>query len=117
MAKAPAPAAVEQLLAALDDALGLLGEYPASTDLVAGDDNPASLLDQCLDLCADRGAGGPEPVRLLHHFACSGGSLISKCVATMPNVQLLSEVDPLSTSRSARACAKSSPAASRCCRR
>lgn len=37
-----------------------------------------------------------EPLRSLHHFACTGGTLISKCVASLPNVQLLSEVDPLS---------------------
>lgn len=37
-----------------------------------------------------------EPIRTVHHFACTGGTLISKCIASMPNVQLLSEVDPLS---------------------
>lgn len=36
-----------------------------------------------------------EPIRLVHHFACTGGTLICKCIASMPNVQLLSEVDPL----------------------
>lgn len=39
---------------------------------------------------------GPEPVRSLHNFACTGGTLIAKCVALMPNVTLLSEIDPLS---------------------
>src|SRR5690606_8601936 len=28
--------------------------------------------------------------------ACTGGTLICKCIAAMPNVQLLSEIDPLS---------------------
>jgi hypothetical protein len=37
-----------------------------------------------------------EALRTLHHFACTGGTLISKCIAALPNVQLLSEVDPLS---------------------
>ena len=37
-----------------------------------------------------------EALRTLHHFACTGGTLIAKCIAAMPNVQLLSEVDPLS---------------------
>ena len=36
----------------------------------------------------------PEPVRLLHHFACTGGTLISKCIASMPNTLVLSEVEP-----------------------
>jgi hypothetical protein len=44
-----------------------------------------------------RGFASGEPIRLLHHFACTGGTLFSKCISTMPSVQLLSEVDPLST--------------------
>ncbi|WP_339808927.1 hypothetical protein [Vreelandella sedimenti] len=35
-------------------------------------------------------------IRTVHHFACSGGTLISKCIASMPNVLFLSELDPLS---------------------
>jgi hypothetical protein len=38
-----------------------------------------------------------EPVRTIHHFACTGGSLITKCLTCLPNVLVLSEVDPLST--------------------
>src|SRR5690606_33987373 len=36
------------------------------------------------------------PVRLVHHLACTGGTVISRCISAMPNVRLLSEVDPLS---------------------
>lgn len=96
MAARPPSGDVGSLLTVLDDALALLGEYPVANALTTVGENPASLLDQCLELCADRDAGGPEPVRTLHHLACSGGSLISKCLAVMPNTQLLSEVDPLS---------------------
>jgi len=35
-------------------------------------------------------------MRSIHHFACTGGTLISRCVGADPAVQLLSEVDPLS---------------------
>jgi hypothetical protein len=52
------------------------------------------LLQRWRALCGEE-AGAVEPIRTLHQFACSGGTLISKCVAAMPNVQLLSEVDPL----------------------
>jgi len=46
---------------------------------------------------AETGAKGEdEPIRTLHHFACTGGTVISKCFGAMPNVQLLSELDPLS---------------------
>ena len=38
----------------------------------------------------------PPLMRSIHHFTCSGGTIISKCIAAMPNVCLLSEVDPLS---------------------
>ncbi|MDO6567915.1 hypothetical protein Q4561_12660 [Alteromonas sp. 1_MG-2023] len=34
-------------------------------------------------------------IRSIHHFACSGGSLISKCLDAMPRVRLLSELHPL----------------------
>jgi len=53
-------------------------------------------LQQCLALCAAAPALKHEPVRSLHHFSCTGGTLISKCIAALPNVQLLSEVDPWS---------------------
>jgi hypothetical protein len=34
-------------------------------------------------------------IRTIHHMACTGGTVISKCLAVMPNVALLSEVNPL----------------------
>jgi hypothetical protein len=54
-----------------------------------------SLLEQCRRL-TERLPAEPEPVRTVHHFACTGGTLIAKCLACMPNVQLLSEVEPFS---------------------
>lgn len=42
---------------------------------------------------------GPFEIRTIHHLSCTGGTLISKCLAAMPNVVLLSEINPLSTSR------------------
>lgn len=56
-----------------------------------------SLLQQCLSLCVGSNARHQPPIRTLHHLACTGGTLIAKCIAALPNVQLLSEVDPLST--------------------
>lgn len=45
-----------------------------------------------------------QPVlRTVHHFACTGGTLLGKCIAVMPCVRLLSEVDPLSTMTRLRA--------------
>lgn len=33
-------------------------------------------------------------LRIIHHLACSGGTLVSKCIASLPNVFLLSELHP-----------------------
>lgn len=38
----------------------------------------------------------PSPLRSIHHFACSGGTLMTKCLGALPNVVTLSEIDPLS---------------------
>lgn len=63
-------------------------------DLVA--EPEPSLVQQCIELVQAGAATEEEPVRTLHHFACTGGTVISKCIAAMPNVRLLSELDPLS---------------------
>lgn len=34
-------------------------------------------------------------LRTIHHFACTGGTVICKCLAAMPEVALISEVNPL----------------------
>ncbi len=65
----PRDQALAQMLGAIEDALALTGRAAAPP---------------------------PAPVRTLHHFACTGGTLVAKCVAALPSVQLLSEVDPLS---------------------
>lgn len=90
--------AVDGLTTAVDEALDLLREFTqASQARTMENQPPASLLDQCLSLCNEYQASPREPVRTIHHLACSGGTLISKCLAAMPNTQIVSEVDPLST--------------------
>jgi hypothetical protein len=85
------------LLEEIEGALDVLREASYLRDnimLVEGD--TSSLLQQCLELCEEAGRANPEPVRTIHHFSCTGGTLISKCLASMPNTQLLSELDPFS---------------------
>ncbi|GFD83046.1 hypothetical protein KUL118_59080 [Tenacibaculum sp. KUL118] len=53
-----------------------------------------SLLERCSNVLAEN---GKSKLRVLHHLACSGGSLVSKCISVMPNTYLLSEVHPHST--------------------
>jgi hypothetical protein len=55
--------------------------------------NANSLLDKCEQVTTSYKKTKPV-IRVIHHFACSGGTLVSKCLASMPNVFLLSEVHP-----------------------
>jgi len=89
------PSLAPGLLDNLEEAIDLLKDYTPEQNLPENRIEPLpSLLAQCEALCAC--LPETEPVRTIHHFACTGGSLISKCISTMPNVTLLSEVDPLS---------------------
>lgn len=45
---------------------------------------------------ADLHGVGSTSMSTVHHFACTGGTVISRCIAALPNTRLLSEVDPLS---------------------
>jgi len=82
---------------AIEDALALL-EAPARPPRVAAGEAVSlpSLLDQCQAMIREAAAQDPAPLRSLHHLACSGGTLIARCIAALPNVRLLSEVEPLS---------------------
>ncbi len=72
----------------LIDQSGLLGPH---THLPVTEPLP-SLLERCAELVEQ---GFPEePVRTIHHFACTGGTLVAKCLASMPNTRVLSEVEP-----------------------
>lgn len=93
---------LSKLTGEIDQAIKLLRESQHiidSKEMIPNPTLPSALFDQCLALCKEHSEAKPEPIRTVHHFACTGGSLISKCIASMPNIQLLSEVDPLSTLR------------------
>lgn len=92
-----AGAPVEKIVNILDEALDMLEDFRSSNPLDGSiEQAPDSLLEQCLALCKQNEVIRPEPIRTVHHFACTGGTLISKCLAAMPNTQVLSEIDPLS---------------------
>ena len=88
-------------LDALEDALALLREHGPTGDAAPPAEPLPSLLERCEALVAEAASAGPEPLRTVHHFACSGGTLICRCIAALPNTVLLSEIDPLSTNRTA----------------
>ena len=54
-----------------------------------------SLLDRCKKIVINSNV--KPKLRIIHHLACSGGTLISKCLAAMPNIYLLSELHPTTT--------------------
>lgn len=88
-------AELSALAADLQHSLDLLQDFGVDPTALANDEPIPSLLEQCqrfVDTMAP-----PDPIRTIHHFACSGGTLISKCLAATPNTVLLSEIDPLST--------------------
>lgn len=96
---APASSESDQLtlLQSILDALTLLDATPGRNllDLKSAASLP-SLLTQCEAMAGEFAEPRVEPVRIIHHFACTGGTLISKCLAALPNTLLLSEIDPLS---------------------
>lgn len=90
--------AVDNLSASIDDALALLHEYRSDSRTTVPPKPPAlmGLAEQCQAFC-NQPDFADEPIRTIHHFACTGGTLITKCIASMPNTQVLSELDPLSS--------------------
>lgn len=56
-----------------------------------------SLLSRCEAVVKQEPQTNKPILRVIYHFACSGGSLVSKCIGVMPNTYLLSEVHPHST--------------------
>lgn len=84
-----------RLVSEINAALALLEEFRSTPPKMTPSAPLPSLLDECRALCAT--TSEVEPLRSLHHPACSGGTLISKIVATLSGVVLLSEIDPLST--------------------
>lgn len=88
---------IARLANVLDEALALI-PAPAATGETAGAITTVtpSLFEQCIALCQQVAQEEP-PIRTLHHLSCTGGTLMTKCVAALPNVFVLNEVDPLST--------------------
>ncbi|RAK09884.1 sulfotransferase family protein [Salipiger aestuarii] len=84
----------------VDDALALLSGSGFPVAIRRGNEPTpplGSLLTQCRNQVRVSAEAGPEPLRMLHHFACTGGTLVARALASQPNTMVLSELDPLST--------------------
>ncbi len=68
-----------------------VGSVPPPTNIFFAEQS--SLLNKCTQVFTQHQPNKPT-IRIIHHVACSGGTLISKCLSAMPNVYLLSEVHP-----------------------
>ena len=88
---------LRQLSEVIDGALNLFDAKKSNIELpVPADAVKPSLFDQCIELCRQGAARDAVSIRTIHHLSCTGGTLITKCLAAMPNVLMLNEVDPLS---------------------
>lgn len=93
----------QKFIACLEDAGQLLEDYPSVN--YSGADHiltykptehfNLALFEKWAEFC-EPGVLQKPPIRIIQHLSCTGGTLISKCLAGMPNVVLLSEVNPLS---------------------
>lgn len=93
----------QKFIDCLKDADHLLDDYP-STGFSGADHTVSSPPLKKFDLSlfeewakfSEPEVSQKQPIRLIQHLSCTGGTLISKCLAAMPNVALLSEANPLS---------------------
>jgi hypothetical protein len=86
---------INDLHRSLDEALAFLKESDKGLPTNYKSSDVDSLLSRCQQIVEK--SQRPPTIRSIHHFACSGGTLVSKCIAAMPNTYLLSEVHPTST--------------------
>lgn len=70
--------------------------------------NATSILQEC-ESVIKKHSNKPK-LRVLHHMACSGGTVVSKCIASLPNIFVLSELHPTSQLHMGRGKAKFLPA-------
>lgn len=86
----------ESMRRAVAECRELLADLPHSAPNGVVEPMP-SLLEQVRSYLANEPSNAAPQVSVIQHFACSGGTLIARCLSAMPQVYLMSEVDPLST--------------------
>lgn len=88
---------LKALQQALQQTLSLVNDYNVTHGTLLDADSlrsNLSLLERFAEATNTDNTSNKPILRIIHHFACSGGSLISKCLAAQPNVFLLSELHP-----------------------
>ncbi|WP_150022811.1 sulfotransferase [Alkalicaulis satelles] len=82
------------MTALLGEALGLLQARYSTDEPAPPAMALAPLLKACWARAQARAATGPEPVRVVRQFACTGGTLFARALQAQPNTVVLSELDP-----------------------
>lgn len=82
-------------LSAFNETVDEIQATPLANAIALPNEPLEGLLAQCEAM--QRTPDAPQPVRIIQHFACTGGTLLSRALSLQPNTMLLSEIDPLST--------------------
>lgn len=98
---------LQEAVALIEGNVKQLPRLPQTSGNVIADSE--SLLSKC-EAIVNRKKNTKPTIRVIHHFACSGGTLISKCISALPNVFLLSELQPTSSLHLGDGTPKFSPA-------
>jgi hypothetical protein len=92
---------LSRLSAELNAALELVSDFSGALPIESSEveyglalEDTHSLLERCRSVTST--VKEKRKLRAIHHFACSGGTLISKCISSLPNVFLMSELQPTS---------------------
>lgn len=86
---------LKELMDEVNSAIVAIEEHKDSVNVISNDvsnQEVSSLLEQCERIVLQNKV--KPKLRIIHHLACSGGTLISKCIAALPNVYLISEAHP-----------------------
>jgi hypothetical protein len=84
---------LQKALSTIEDSTEIKSKLPEPY-VNAGFPIAQSLLERCEKIVQKNHIHVKPTIRVLQHFACSGGTLVSKCFAALPNVYLLSEAHP-----------------------
>jgi hypothetical protein len=82
------------LTALISGLLDMLRAYQANLPMTT--EPVQSLLARCAAQTSLNAARQPAPLRLVHHFARAGGTVISRMLAAQPGTVVLSEIEPFS---------------------
>lgn len=80
----------------IDRALKLLQGYGDGHEVRVSLRDACSAIDSLIALIDALPETKPRKIRTIHHLSCTGGTLFTKCLASMSNVLVLNEVDPYS---------------------